>query len=123
MQTKPRILLVEDDHAIADALLLRLKASGFDVTPAPDGQSAIDVAPHVAPDVLLVDVNLPLKDGFEVAEAIRGSCGMTPVVLITAMRSERVREQAEAMPLTWFVEKPFTTPFLVQRLREAVNAR
>ena len=91
MQTKPRILLVEDDHAIADALLLRLKASGFDVTPAPDGQSAIDVAPHVAPDVLLVDVNLPLKDGFEVAEAIRGSCGMTPVVLITAMRSERVR--------------------------------
>ena len=122
MAVKPRVLLVEDDHAVTHALMLRLQASGFEVTPAPDGQAAVDVAAHCAPDVLVVDINLPHENGFEVQRSIRDLCGLTPTVMITAMRCEDAREKAEGLPATWFLEKPFTTPFLIQRLRQALES-
>lgn len=119
---KLRVLLVEDDHTIAHALIIRLQAEGFEVLPAPDGASAVQVTRHISPDVLLLDINLPVKDGFQVAEEVRAALGDLPVVFITASNDARFREQAATMQPSWFVEKPFTTPFLVHRIHEAAAA-
>ncbi|AUI56970.1 response regulator transcription factor [Amycolatopsis sp. BJA-103] len=81
----PRILLVEDDEALAEALTLALKALGHDVVVAPTGERALEVlfTDRLELDFVLLDVMLPGMDGFEVCRRIRARSRL-PLVLLTA---------------------------------------
>jgi two-component system, OmpR family, response regulator MtrA len=81
--TMPRLLLVDDDRAVRDALSLALRRAGHHVTTAATGEAGLDRWQGENPDLVLLDVMLPGQDGFEVCRQIRAT-GRTPIVMLTA---------------------------------------
>jgi len=112
-----RILVVEDEPGIADFLERGLEAEGYSVTSVPDGEQGTAVA--LGEDVALVvlDVMLPGKDGFEVLDAIRREKAGLPVILLTAR--DQVRDKIEGLDkgATDYMTKPFSFDELVARVR------
>lgn len=84
------ILVVEDDHEIADVLELYLRSGGYQTEHARDGERALELFRSARPDLVILDVGLPKLDGMEVLRRIR-EMGRTPVVMLTA-RSEEIDE-------------------------------
>lgn len=119
--TKPRILLIEDDTAISRALTLRLASAGYEVTAIDDGTDATQIVRSMKPDLIILDVNLPSGDGFDVAESIRKERQCVPILFITALRGARHVPEIKGLDNTWYLEKPFTTPFLIHTIKQAIS--
>lgn len=81
-----RILLVEDHEELWDFLSRRLRRRGFEVELAHDGQAGVEKARDLAPDVILLDMNLPVKDGWTAARELRADAGTAriPIIALTA---------------------------------------
>lgn len=90
-----KILLVEDHEELWDFLSRRLKRRGFDVVLAHDGQEGVDKARAERPDVILLDMNLPVMDGWTAARTLRADAGTAkiPIIALTAhaMSGDRAR--------------------------------
>ena len=114
-----RILLVEDEHHLAQGLCFNLEADGHDVTVAGDGEKALA---HLATaagafDVVILDVMLPGKDGFEVAATLRRSGDFVPILMLTARgRPEDVLRGFES-GADDYLPKPFELAILLARVR------
>jgi two-component system alkaline phosphatase synthesis response regulator PhoP len=78
------IVVVEDERAIADALAARLRAEGFTVEIAGDGPAGVELCRRVRPDVVVLDVMLPGRDGFAVASELRQQKNFVPILMLTA---------------------------------------
>jgi two-component system, cell cycle response regulator DivK len=81
-----KILLVEDNELSADMLVRRLRKRGYDVHLATDGQQAVDMTVALLPDLVLMDISVPLIDGFEATRRIREnpSTASVPIIALTA---------------------------------------
>jgi two-component system cell cycle response regulator DivK len=92
----PRILLVEDNEMNRDMLSRRLIRRGFEVLVAVDGQEGIEMAGREAPDLILMDMSLPVIDGWEATRRIRAAPAtrLTPVIALTAHAMAGDRDQA-----------------------------
>ena len=112
-----RILVVEDEPAIAFGLQADLVAEGYDVAVVGDGETAARRAREGIFDLILLDVMLPRKDGFEVCRELRRAGLKTPILLLTA----RSQEVEKVMGLEWgaddYVTKPFSPPELRARIK------
>ena len=112
-----RILVVEDEPAIAFGLQADLVAEGYDVAVVGDGETAARRAREEIFDLILLDVMLPRKDGFEVCRELRRAGRKTPIILLTA----RSQEAEKVMGLEWgaddYVTKPFSPPELRARIK------
>ena len=88
-----KILLVEDHEELWDFLSRRLRRRGFAVVLAHDGQQALDQVAGEAPDIVLLDMNLPVIDGWTVVQRLRSEANRVPVIALTAhaMASDRAR--------------------------------
>ncbi len=88
-----KILLVEDHEELWDFLSRRLRRRGFAVVLAHDGQQALDQVAAEAPDIVLLDMNLPVMDGWTVVQRLRAEANRVPVIALTAhaMASDRAR--------------------------------
>lgn len=119
MHTEPaptaRIVIVEDEAALADAIALRLRAEGFDVVVAHDGTSGL-AACDPLPDLVLLDWMLPDIDGLEVCRRLR-SRGDVPVLLLTARTAETDVIEALAAGVDDHLRKPVGMRELVARIR------
>jgi DNA-binding response OmpR family regulator len=113
-----RILVVEDDHSIAFALQLDLQSEGYDVEIESDGESALRRLRKETFDLILLDVMLPRKDGFEVCRELRRSGSKTPVIMLTA----RAQEAEKVMGLEIGADDYVTKPFSPRELRARVKA-
>ena len=93
-----RVLLVEDHEEIWDFLSRRLKRRGYEVILATDGQQAVDKARAERPDIVLLDMNLPILDGWTAAGLIKGSpdSGRIPIIALTAHAMSGDKEKALA---------------------------
>ncbi len=80
----PRILVVEDEEAIAHGLVLNLDRKGYRTDLASDGREALERAEAARYDMILLDIRLPEVDGFEVCQALRGRGDFTPILILTA---------------------------------------
>ncbi len=91
-----KILLVEDHEEIWDFLSRRLKRRGFDVVLATDGQQAVDKAGSERPDIVLLDMNLPIMDGWTVAGTLKANPDLkqTPIIALTAHAMSGDRDKA-----------------------------
>ena len=112
------LLLVEDDTKIALALGIRLKAAGYTVITAPDAVHAMDQAVRHAPDIVVLDINLPGGNGFVVAERLRASpkTATLPIVFVTASKTPGLHERARSVGAVALIEKPFSATDLLEAI-------
>lgn len=118
-----KILIVEDDRDIGDALAIRLKAAGYAVVRSEDALQAVATAVREKPDLLLLDISIPAGDGFSVVERLRlrTNAAETPVVFLTASKRSEYRDQALRIGAVGFVEKPFDSAELLRVVEEALE--
>ena len=102
-----RILVVDDEAAIAEAVRARLASEGYDVTVAADGPQAIDAAARVRPDLVVLDLMLPGMDGLEVCAAIQRE-RWVPVLMLTARAGEEDMARGFASGADDYLTKPFS---------------
>ena len=113
-----RILVVEDQSGIAFGLQLDLKTEGYDVEIESNGDQALQRARNEAFDLILLDVMLPGKDGFEVCRELRRGGSKTPIILLTA----RAQEAEKVLGLELGADDYVTKPFSPRELRARVKA-
>jgi two-component system OmpR family response regulator len=112
-----RILLIEDDLALAESLQWGLQAEGYVVQVAHDGIEGLRHATDQTADVIILDVMLPGLDGYQVCARLRAAGTWTPVLMLTALDDDL--DQAEGLDLGAddYLSKPFAYPVLLARLR------
>jgi len=123
MNTQPiRVLLVEDNELNRDMLSRRLTRAGFNVLTAIDGEEALILMRKVRPDVVLLDMNLPIKDGWTTAKEARLDPALQnlPIIALTAHAMESDRMQAIEAGCNDYATKPIDFPDLLQKIEEAV---
>jgi len=119
-----KILVVEDDNKIAAALAIRLQAAGYSVLSATDGQAGLKLAVEQKPDLLLMDIWMPVGLGFSVAQRLQ-SLGLSgiPIIFITASRAKGLKKAAEALGAVAFFEKPYDPAALLAAVAEALKSK
>ncbi len=117
-----RILLVEDDPSIREVVAMGLRAAGFEVATAADGEEGLARWRANRPDLVLLDVMLPRLDGLEVCRAIRREA-TTPIVMLTARGDTIDVVVGLESGADDYVRKPFEMPELVARVRAALRRR
>lgn len=118
----PRVLLVDDEPDIVEPVTYALEREGFDVKPAEDGNSALDLARTELFDVIVLDVMLPSVSGIEVCRTLRNESDV-PIVMLTARDSEVDRVLGLELGADDYVTKPFSTAELVSRIRAILRRR
>jgi len=116
-----RILVVEDEPAIAFGLQLDLKSEGYDVEIESDGESGLQRARKETFDLILLDVMLPRKDGFEVCRELRRGGSKTPVIMLTAKTQEAEKVLGLEIGADDYVTKPFSPRELRARVKAALR--
>jgi len=118
------ILVLEDDPKIAIALAVRLEAAGFDVLTAPDGVQGLKLALTRRPDLILMDIWMPVGLGLSVAQRLR-DLGLQniPVIFITASRLKGLREAAAKLGAAGYFEKPYDPEQLLAAIHDALERR
>lgn len=121
----PKILLVEDNDLNRDMLSRRLERRGYEVVLAVDGQQAVEAACSVGPDLILMDMSLPVKDGWEATQAIRADPRGrdVPIIALTAHAMSNDRERALAAGCDDYDTKPVEFERLLGKIEGLVNAR
>jgi CheY-like chemotaxis protein len=114
-----KILLVEDNEMNRDMLSRRLTRSGFEVLVAVDGRQGVAMAASERPDVILMDMSLPVLDGLEVTRQVKAdpATRAIPVIALTANAMVEDRERAMAAGCDDFDTKPVELPRLLEKIR------
>jgi DNA-binding response OmpR family regulator len=116
-----RILVVEDEPALAICLTNDLKLEGYEVEVARDGETAALKGQQPELDLILLDVMLPRKDGFEVCRELRRAGVRTPIILLTARTQEAEKVMGLELGADDYVTKPFSPKELRARIRAALR--
>lgn len=111
-----RILVVDDEKPIADILQFNLKKEGYDVYCAYDGNEALKMVEEIMPDLILLDIMLPQRDGMEVCREVRKKHEM-PIIMLTAKDSEIDKVLGLELGADDYVTKPFSTRELIARVK------
>jgi two-component system KDP operon response regulator KdpE len=115
-----KVLVVDDEPALARALSINLRAQGWEVVTAADGRSALAAAATEHPDVVVLDLGLPDLDGTEVIAGLRGWTNV-PIVVLSARQHGEDKVEALDLGADDYVTKPFAMNELSARLRAAVR--
>jgi two-component system, OmpR family, KDP operon response regulator KdpE len=115
-----RVLVVDDEPQILRGMGTNLRARGYDVVTAPDGERALQLAARDHPDVIVLDLGLPGIDGVEVIVGIR-AWSQVPIIVLSARDQERDKVAALDAGADDYVTKPFGMDELLARLRAAVR--
>jgi two-component system KDP operon response regulator KdpE len=115
-----RVLVVDDDAALARALAINMRARGFEVDIATSGQAALDQVSRFHPEVVILDLGLPDLDGIEVLQGIRG-WNAVPVVVLSARAASEEKVDALDAGADDYVTKPFEMNELLARVRAALR--
>ena len=120
METKDKILIVEDDETIAAFLIAVLEANGFDTIRASLGREAVTLISSHCPDLVLLDLSLPDMDGMEILAGLR-KWSTLPVIVVSARGRERDKVIALDMGADDYLTKPFGPGELLARIRAALR--
>ena len=120
-----KILLVEDNELNRDMLSRRLTRSGFEVVIAVDGQQGLTMASSERPDVILMDISLPVMDGLEATRRVKAdpATRSIPVIALTANALVEDRERAMAAGCDDFDTKPVELPRLLEKIKARLQGR
>jgi DNA-binding response OmpR family regulator len=115
-----KILVVDDEPNIVLSLEFLMKQAGFQVRTASDGEAALAAVAVERPDLMLLDVMMPRKNGYEVCQAVRANPDWKGIriIMLTAKGREVEREKGMALGADDYITKPFSTQEVVDRVRE-----
>lgn len=119
-----KVLVVEDDFAIADNLQALLKVKGFKVSFAPDGQSAVELARKEKPDLILLDIMIPRLGGFDVCRVLKSEekTQAIKIIVITGLGRMGDVETAFSCGAADYVIKPIDTDRLLKKIERALGS-
>ncbi|MBJ7598035.1 MAG: two-component system response regulator [Candidatus Nephthysia bennettiae] len=119
----PKILVVEDNELNRDMLSRRLAKRGYDVEVAGDGAQGIEMAHSIAPDLIVMDVGLPVVDGLEATRRLKAeaSTSSIPIVALTANAMPGDQEKALAAGCEAYDTKPVDIPRLLEKIEALLN--
>ncbi|SHI38120.1 Response regulator receiver domain-containing protein [Shimia gijangensis] len=120
----PKILLVEDNEMNRDMLSRRLMKKGFDVVMAFDGQQGVNMALSETPDIILLDMSLPVMDGWDAAGVLKGqdATKAIPIIALTAHAMAGDKEKALEAGCNDYDTKPVDFKRLLSKIHEFVGA-
>ena len=120
-----KILLVEDNEMNRDMLSRRLERRGYEVVIAVDGQQGVDLAQSTRPDLILMDMSLPVIDGWEATRQLKARDDMktTPIIALTAHAMSGDREKALEAGCDDYDTKPIELPRLLGKIEALLGAR
>jgi two-component system, OmpR family, copper resistance phosphate regulon response regulator CusR len=110
------ILIAEDEHRLAAFIEKGLKKSGFDSIVAGDGMQALKAIQQESVDLLLLDLGLPIKDGWEVLREARSTHPNLPIIVVTALADERDRQRVLQAGANDYLSKPFRFSDLLAKI-------
>jgi DNA-binding response OmpR family regulator len=116
----PRILIVDDEPLYIQLLQVNLKAEGYDVISAGDGNEALEKVSSVRPDLVILDVMMPKLDGFATCERIR-QFSQVPIIMLTARGEEQDRVKGLNVGADDYVVKPFSADELIARVKAVLR--
>ena len=119
-ETRPRILLVEDEAAITEPLAAALEGDGYETRVANTASAALSAAAAEPPDLILLDIGLPDGSGLDVCRELRRA-GEVPVIMLTARGSEADRVAGLEMGADDYVVKPFSAREVIARVRAVLR--
>ena len=119
-----KILVVDDEPDVVMLIARTLETEGFDVISAYDGISALDLAEAESPDLVLLDIMMPMMSGYEVCQQLKANprTEAIPVVCVTSAHSPDVRAKCRAVGAATLVLKPFTSAELAAQIRRHLPA-
>jgi len=119
-----KILVADDEPNIVISLEYLMKREGYTVLVARDGQEALDTIAREKPDLVLLDVMMPSKSGFEICQAVRASEDLqaTKILMLTAKGRDTDVAKGLALGADAYMTKPFSTRELVQKVAEMLGA-
>ncbi len=122
---RPVVLVVDDDRGTRLLLRRLLEQEGYGVAEADDGRQALDAFARLRPDIVLMDGNMPVMDGFAAAAQLRTCAGgeQTPILMITSLDDNKSVDRAFAVGASDYVTKPLHLAVLRQRMRQLLQAR
>lgn len=120
----PKILVVDDEPNILLSLEFLMKHAGFEVRTATDGDAALAAVATEVPDLILLDVMMPRRDGYEVCQAVRENpaCARVKIIMLTAKGRETEVTKGLALGANAYITKPFSTKDLVAQIRALLGA-
>ena len=113
-----RLLLVEDNEMNRDMLTRRLKRKGFEIEAASDGEQALVMIQESIPDLVLMDMNLPIKNGWNTCQEIRANprTEMLPIIALTAHAMAEDKQKALDAGCDDYTTKPIDFPLLLEKI-------
>ncbi len=123
-KSKKRILLVEDDDALANVYMIRLEAEGFEIRRVANGEDALAVAQEYHPDLILLDVMMPKVSGFDVLDILRNTpqTANVKVIMLTALSQDSDRQRAEALGADdYLVKSQVVIADVVDHIKQHLN--
>jgi len=114
------VLVVDDEPNIAMCLEYLMKRQGYSVKVAPDGETALDTMRERVPDVMLLDVMMPRRDGYDICQTVRATPAWKDVRIIMLSGRGRAieREKGLALGADDYITKPFSTDKVIERVRQ-----
>ncbi len=121
--SKKRILVVDDEEDLVETLTFRLEANDYEVIFAGDGQEGLDKAKKDNPDLIILDLMLPVVDGYEVCRRLK--CDkkhkQIPIILFTARAQESDKKMGEEAGADAYIVKPFDPQVLLSKVKELLG--
>ena len=123
IESKPTILVVDDSVTVRKVTSRFLERQGFNVAVAKDGIDAIEILQDMTPDMILLDIEMPRMDGFEVATQVRHNSRLKqiPIIMITSRTGEKHRERALEIGVNDYMGKPFQEKELLDKMQKLLG--
>lgn len=119
---KFNVIIAEDDTVLRDLYLRKLDPNTYDVRTAENGQEALDLILKDAPDLLLLDINMPVMDGFEMLEKLPSEKRTFPVIILTNLADQANKEKGAKFNVAdYFVKKDMTIKSLVEMVERQLK--
>ncbi len=121
MKTKKKILIIEDDPNIRELIAYNVKTNGYQCFEAEDGRMGITLVYKEKPDLILLDVMLPGKDGYAICQELRRESISTPIIMLTAKSAEEDKVMGLDLGADDYITKPFGVRELSSRIKAVLR--
>jgi DNA-binding response OmpR family regulator len=123
MSDRKRVLIVDDEPDILKTVIFRLKKAGYQIITAKDGKTGLELAKKEKPDLILLDVTLPLINGYEVCQRLKSDDNFKkiPVIFLTASVADKITDKTKASGANDYIIKPFEPEELLNKVKKYIG--